>query len=1099
MVLINRLFNKSVKEKLPYLFILTIVFLAVAVINFPYGKWLLGWDNLLPEFNFLANFKNSFFAVWQENQGLGLIGGHGFPTTLIHTFYLWILSFILPLQYLRPIFILGMLWLGSVGCFYLAANLLEGRNQKLKYSCALIAGLFYMLNFATVQMFYIPLEAFAYHFAFLPWLLLSILIFLKSQSFKNAVIFALLSLISSPQGFIPPLFVIYFVFSVIIIGFKIFIRRDRFSLKAGITLIAITFIVNAYWLLPLGYYSLTRSHIYLNSYNNLMTTDDFISKNKKFGTMNDLISLKGFIYEAVDAQGSGNIYYIFQPWRSFLEKPLVYGLDYYLFLIILLGVYYAFKSHSEEQKIFAILLILSFTLLAIGIFPLSLISDILSQNLPIFHQMFRIAFTKFSISLVLFYALFLSMGVFILIQRTNKTSEKDEFSRLHYLTITFFCIMILFLAFPAFVGNFFYSRTKLNFPKQYWNLYNFLKTSNDQGRLSDFPQPIATGWSIYRWGYSGSGFLWYGVNNPILDRNFDVWNNFNEDYYWEIAQAVYSGNLSLLESILTKYQISWLMIDENVIGYTPSKSLYIAQLEDLLNRAQNIKLTKPVGNIKLYNVINGINLTNYVFLAKDLPVVGPKYSWNNFDKAYEEYGNYISLESQNSKIKSQNYNSKIKSENNQTEDVYYPFRSLFTGRQQSEVEFGVEDRGDHLSFTAKIPKSLEGESLLIPPVMKEEATEIDANDLGRTIEKYPQVFLDSEMINVTMDNDTMLQKNITQNGGEVVLNHIKDGNLEIRIPKINGYYSANFQPTTYNLKPKSCDQFNNGIYTHEQVKVDEQELLRLTSVGSSNCLDFDLPNLAQRLSYLVTFDSRNVEGKSLLFAAINKNSERADIETYLPSMKRQVESGKLVTSYFVIPPMEQFGVGYSLHVDNISIGREKTVNDLGKISVNPIPYNFLTSLKIVKGDQVFQGSGGNVATDFAVEHPNPSYYQITMGNEKMHECVNGKCTLVLSQSYDNGWHAYEVNSDWLTDSWYMKLIIPLFGKEIKSHVMVNNWENGWDLSKIKDQKSKISEQNQPVTVAIVYIPQYLEYLGFVMLGGLVLYLVLRLNKKDLTT
>jgi hypothetical protein len=46
----------------------------------------------------------------------------------------------------------------------------------------------------------------------------------------------------------------------------------------------------------------------------------------------------------------------------------------------------------------------------------------------------------------------------------------------------------------------------------------------------------------------------------------------------------------------------------------------------------------------------------------------------------------------------------------------------------------------------------------------------------------------------------------------------------------------------------------------------------------------------------------------------------------------------------------------------------------------------------------------------------------------------------------------------------------LFGNEVKNHVLVNNWENGWILSN-KEQSNLV----------IVYLPQYLEYLGFIIL------------------
>jgi len=70
----------------------------------------------------------------------------------------------------------------------------------------------------------------------------------------------------------------------------------------------------------------------------------------------------------------------------------------------------------------------------------------------------------------------------------------------------------------------------------------------------------------------------------------------------------------------------------------------------------------------------------------------------------------------------------------------------------------------------------------------------------------------------------------------------------------------------------------------------------------------------------------------------------------------------------------------------------------------------------------------------------------------------------------------------------MKLLIPFFQPEIKNHLLVNNWENGWRLP-----PSIIS--HQPSTITIIYLPQYLEYLGFGLLGISTLYLLLTKHTK----
>jgi len=196
--------------------------------------------------------------------------------------------------------------------------------------------------------------------------------------------------------------------------------------------------------------------------------------------------------------------------------------------------------------------------------------------------------------------------------------------------------------------------------------------------------------------------------------------------------------------------------------------------------------------------------------------------------------------------------------------------------------------------------------------------------------------------------------------------------------------------------------------------------------------------------------------------------------------------------------MEQFSLGYTLHFDNISIGRVKTVNDLGRITVNPIPYRFLTGLKILRGSTNSSTSEESWLTlrsslppsevSYRVEHPNPSYYQInlrltsstTPGESASATSGVFSGYLVLSQSFDKGWKAYSLSPDsFLLDSWYTKLFIPFFAKEMDGHVLVNNWANGWLLSPITHLSRQRRDNPQlTTTITIVYLPQYLEYLGF---------------------
>ena len=105
-----------------------------------------------------------------------------------------------------------------------------------------------------------------------------------------------------------------------------------------------------------------------------------------------------------------------------------------------------------------------------------------------------------------------------------------------------------------------------------------------------------------------------------------------------------------------------------------------------------------------------------------------------------------------------------------------------------------------------------------------------------------------------------------------------------------------------------------------------------------------------------------------------------------------------------------------------------------------------------------------------VSHPNESLYIVKSNSD-----FAKNTTLVLSQSFNPGWKAYEIKNNESGIMNNVSMVLPfLFGKEIKEHVLVNNWENGWiiDDSRFMNKDSRL---------VIVFLPQYLEYFGFFVL------------------
>lgn len=982
------------KLNLGYLLLITLLVVIIAITNYQPGTLLTGGDNLHPEFNPLLSIKRSLFAVWQEYQGVGLLGGMGHAADLVRQVFVLILSLFIPLENIRYTTTFIYLFTGVFGTYFLLRKILRPFSPVFP----LVGAAFYLLNLATVQAFYVPFEAFEAHFAFLPWLFWGTVHYFQNPSGKSALLLGAILLLATPAAYVPTLFLVFILSTIVLVPFLLpgsalrikFLRAGKFYL--------IIFIINAFWLLSFLYFAATSSSVVTEAKINQMSSETNFLKNKEFGTIFDAALLRGFWFNNTDFNLNQDQVFLMQPWREYLGNPIILGVGYLLFAIVVTGVIRTARERGPKAALgFLGVLIFSFAMLATDTPPFSWLNSILRQN-PFFAEAFRFPFTKFSILLSLTYSIFFAFGLIYISGAAKRFVSIPEKFLMYGPALASFALLFAF-AFPIFRGNLFYEKARVKFPAEYRELFEFFKKQDKNTRIASFPQHTFWSWDFYKWGYSGSGFLWYGIEQPILDRAFDPWSRGNENYYWEISYALYSRKQELFEKVFEKYQINWVLVDGNVINPSSPKALFLDELEKIFSASDKFRLAADFGKIKAYRVQLDTPVNNFVYLAQNLPTVEPVYKWGNYDAAFQEHGHYIFQDSPPAPRLRQAGKFQI------LDSIIYPFRSLFTGKRQEDIEFDIEEKENSFVFSKTFARPLQNYSLKIPEIDTKGLTFINPYDLASQKFLHPDVFFDGMA-------------------------------LVVEIPKIKGYLSEQIDPA-YDASlaiPKNCSNFENGTAQNEITKEKDSLFLRLVSENANNCsASFFLPNLPHGIGYLITAAARHRQGKSLLFWLENLNTRKADIETYLPRNAKRKTQNDITTSYFTQPPMEKDGVGYSLHFDNISIGNEKTVNDLGKITINLIPYEFLTQITL---------------------EPIPGRTENSV--------------FILSQAYNQGWSAYIPNSKFqILNS---KFLLPIFGKRIENHVLVDNWANGWIMDSDRDGE-----------IVIVFWPQYLEYLGFFVL------------------
>lgn len=1111
--------KKILKNSWPIAVILSIVGL-IALFNYEAGNFLTGGDNLHTELGRGLNLKRAFFSVWQEYQGLGLLGGMGHATDIIRQLFLLPFSLFLPENAIRWLYTFLTLLIGTVGAFYLSRRVLYKYrvNDLFKINFLSLSGsLFYLLNLSTVQSYFTPFEAFTSHFAFLPWLLLATIKYFERSNHKNLLILAIVVFISIPMFYVPTLFLVYIGASLVISAF--YFEKTKVYFKRFLTFLTTVFLINSFWLLPFLFFTMTSSKINLLAKINQMATEGIYLQNKEFGGILDVVLLKGFWLNYIEPDTNGRFVYMFFQWREHINNPIVTTVGYLLFALVLVGVIYAIKQRKKTGLAMVGLFGASILMLTTATPPFSWINDLIRESLPLFNQVFRFPFTKFSILASLSFAMLFPLGILGLISLTKKNT-RNIFFAFSLIPIVLMGVFVL----PLFKGQLFYEREKIEIPKEYSQTIEFFKDQEKESRIANFPQYTFWGWSFYDWGYSGSGFTWYGIEQPILDRNFDMWLSANENYFWEANHALYSKNPKLLETVLNKYDVSWILIDRNIISLSP-KSLFTEETEQLISEIPSIKKEKDFGKITIYKVDRKNNKDGFISSIHTLSSTN-SYKWSNYDQAYSENGDYFSKQ------------------NEIENSSYYPFRSIFTGKNQTDIDFEYKETEKYIDFYKEIPAQNQKIDLYIPSLITQNSmlpVNIVAQRKGSTVEigfqlKSPAVYLNngktlfkiwnSEIerslfdqlnsnlpitINIngvssfkiehlkdnekkiigstslTIDEDNfvfiskdyeeldgvqvsgeMIKEWFFQNEASVSLPRIiKNSTLVIRVPKLNdGYSNIKIDPVK-KIKDKevsviNCDNFRKDYFAYFIKDSEQKKLIELSSKNASPCLSFYLPTLEHDQGYLLSAKNKNLKGRGLHFWVLNEDQKTPLIDTYFESNKEQT------TSSIILPPMEKFGKAYSIHFDNISIGKDETGNLIGDISINPIPFYFLSNIRLKTRDKPMEFTEGKITN----KHPNQSLYLIETSSR----------AITLSQSYSPFWKAYEVKNDNL-----LSQIFPFFGREIKKHVMVNNWKNGWIIDE-GDQKAKNKK------IAIIYLPQYLQYFGFLLLFGSFAYMVYAVKK-----
>lgn len=647
-----------------------VLFLIVALLFFINRRgdtYLSGWDNLQTELNPGLGVKRAFFSVWEEYQSFGLTAGMAHAADLVRSIFVWAISFILPQSFVRYFYHFAMLLIGSLGAFTLFGLMGIGSLD------AFIGALFYLLNLGTIQIFYLPYESFSTFFAFLPW---GIWIFSKllthnqhdKEKRKDWVIFFLINLLGTPSFYTQQLFLVYGLILGLMGISHFIIERRSDILKKSILMAVVITIINSFWILPQIYFVRTNVDWVSQNKASQISTEDTLYQNLEKGTLNNFVKLEGFYF---DLSGIKNEQ-LFLPWKDHFFGPGKYFMTFLGFLA-LIGLIYSLKK-KNSIGITLILLLCSIALMS-ATPPFSWINELLRQN-TLVNQMFRSPFTKFVIIYSLIYSYFIAQGFAFLNQLTNKK----------IIIAPVVVVIIVLYALPAFKGYMISPEMQVKIPQDYFQVMDYFQNQPKDQRIAIMPDYTYWGWFFNKWGYNGSGFLWYGIEQPTVSRTFDGWSSNSESYFWEIKQATELEDINRYEKVLDKYDIDYLLIDYSLMPVASSyKSLALDRVDELIAQSQRISPILRTQNLGLYKIINNDNKSGFIRLLSNPTKVSPAIKVMTDDRAYEMTGDYINTKDAASS------------------DIYLPFADLTTLIKDKEKDWSISESEDYFSLSSSMP------------------------------------------------------------------------------------------------------------------------------------------------------------------------------------------------------------------------------------------------------------------------------------------------------------------------------------------------------------------------------------------------------------
>lgn len=1107
-------FKQLIKKYWPIIFLAFssfVLFLA----NYQPGTYLMGWDNTAPELNLPLNISRFFFGIWQEYRGLGTLDGMAHVANVVHWLYAALLSSLLGPNLVRYSFNMLAHLVGGIGMYILMSRDIlpaffdkKSRQPAILQLTGLFSGWVYMFNLMTVQMFYTPLELFSIHFAVLPWSILTLRKYLHTGTIHSLILFFLVNVLGVSQAHVPTIIIPYVVLLGTFLCVHLFSQKKR-AWRQVIAALLVLIGVHAFWAAPYLYSTFQKSQEITTSKQNRLGTSGTFFRNAAWSDLASIATFGGFQLDYADwNQNSETFESIMKPWVEQYSQPLYQTISVGISLLSVMGVLIClFKTIRDRSwqwtpLIFSWLFVI--VMLGTDVIGIREISSWLRESLPLFAQVFRFTFTKFSLLYVCLVSIFFGIVVthIYLFLRARTWSQRGKLLFSGALIMS-----LLFISRLAFAGFFFYPKLRVTIPQEYFQLFNYTSTEQPFSRIASFPIHSLWGWttSSNQWGYRGSGFIWQAIRQPLVDRSFDPWSKENETMFLQMNQALYRQDADAFVKTFRKYHTDLILYDQSIFhpGNYP-ENLFTAEVDQFFENIPEIQLRETFGNLKLFS-IDIANRNLQPFIENDATILSDTYrsTYTSKDQAYLDHGDYVVMDDTNAVVTypfsylQQETIPTPMVKNNQLvysttalgeETIHLPqfsaTNSLVPGaitatKVGDTVSLAVELQLPEIwlneqpltttsrTFAQIIPISTT-DSVINLTIGDEYKVPVTIADLSNQPTLITRLYIQN-----SVENSVIISVQLANRQPQLITIPIGDALAELdELTEIVLTATDTFKimvplgqsqqfvhqdnPDRGEMKAINCRQPTIGL-------VEKNIRLTGTEYISQNkgliCDTRYFPEISADLQYLFHWRGETVSGSGLRAQMVNPFTKRFDIDIIS-------DAGQFDDWYTLYPSRNMYTKSqddvFSMVLNGESYGRQQNKVLLQEMSVMPVPLHWLTSVyQTPTYKAAVWKSQGSVHNSKKL---GTTFYSLTVSADQL-------SLLVLPQSFNAGWIA--ITSDNVFNS------LP--------HYIYNGWANSW----------KIPPGNY--TVLLIFWPQLLVYVGFgilVITGSYLIYQSLKSKKTN---